>query len=438
MTTDDQEKKPAAKRKKKTRRNGDSRPYKRAADGKWVAVAYLANGKRRPCYGNTSKEAEDKRKKLYAELEAQQPVTVGNTETLGRYLQRWVDVTLTQRVTAGRLARSTADSYSDTVAAHITPHLGKVPIVDLATHHIRTWLIELSVKPSGRARKTLRPGEKKLPPPAVLSTRTQSYAHAVLRKALNDAVDDEVIKRNVCLLVDGPVVEQKEAKTPSKEEALALLGAAAGDRLWAYWLVVLALGLRRGEGLGLRWSNIDLDAGTVKLVKQVTRRRGEKDEATGRRKGGELVETDLKTTASKATMRLPEVAIEALKEHRKAQAAEILASRVWADEDLVFSTTIGTPIEPRNMTRSWEAVCERADVGQFTIHSLRHAAGTYLFAQGLDMKVIQATLRHTRMATTANIYTHLLEEVKDGAATAMNGVLLDLTALRPKKDAGNL
>ncbi len=417
----------------RTRRNRDAKPYKRKDDGKWVAVAYDSLGRRKPCYGNTSKEAADKRKKYYAELEAQQPVTVGNTTTLGRYLDQWINITLAQRVAAGRIEESTLDSYRDNVEKHITPHLGKVPIVDLATHHIRTWLIELSKKPSGRQRRVLRPDETKLPPPVLLSTRTQNYAHAILRKALADAVDDEIIKRNVCLLVDPPVIVRKATRTPTKDEAMDLLAAAAGDRLWAYWLVVLALGLRRGEGLGLRWSNIDLEVGTVKLEKQVTRRRGEKDAVTGIRKG-ELVEKKLKTEASAATLRLPEIVIDALREHRKAQAAEILAARIWADGDLVFGSTVGTKMEPRNMSRAWGLVCDRAGHGQFRIHDLRHAAATYLFAEGLDVKRIQSTLRHSRMATTADLYTHVLEEVRDGAASSMNGVLTGLLA--PRKAQG--
>jgi integrase len=434
MTTPEPTKKPA-KRKPRTRRNRDAKPYLRKADQKWVAVAYDSLGRRKPCYGNTSKEAEDKRKRYYAELEAQQPVTVGNTTTLGKYLEGWVNVTLKQRVAAGRLEEGTLDSYRDNCEKHITPHLGKVPIVDLSTHHIRTWLLELSTKPSGRQRRVLRAGEKTLPPPVLLSTRTQNYAHAILRKALADAVDDEIIKRNVCLLVDPPVIVRKATRTPNKQEAMALLAAAAGDRLWAYWLVVLALGLRRGEGLGMRWTLTDLDEGTTKLEKQIVRRRGEKNETTGVRKG-ELVEKKLKTEVSKATMRLPEMVTEALKEHRKAQAAEILASRVWADEDLVFASTVGTPLEPRNMSRAWDLVCERAGHGSFRIHDLRHAAATFLFAEGLDTKVVQSALRHSRLATTSDIYIEVLEEVRDGATSAMNGVLMNLTAAREKRDVG--
>lgn len=413
-----------AKRKTRTRRNRDARPYRRSSDGKWVAVAYWPNGKRKPCYGDTAEEAEEKRRRFYREIEDQAPVTVGRTDTLEQYLRGpWLTVTLPQRVSAGRLAESTLDSYREKCELHIIPHLGKVPLVELGTVHIRQWLLELAKKSSGRTPKKPAPGEKR-PRPAPLSARTQAYCFAVLRRALNDAVDDELIKNNPMLRVDPPVVEKREADPLTKEEIGKLLGAAAGDRLWAYWVVVLALGLRRGEGLGLRWDDLDLDKGTVRLRASVQRIRGELDEETGRRVG-RLALKGLKTQASKATIALPKSAVEALREHRKAQNAERLAAKVWADKTLVFTTKIGTPIEPRNINRAWNALCDRAGVRRVRVHDLRHAAGSLLLGK-VDLKVIQTTLRHTRLSTTADIYVHVLDDVQREAAEGMDAVLRPL------------
>ncbi|MEV4222379.1 site-specific integrase [Nonomuraea sp. NPDC049725] len=270
-----------------------------------------------------------------------------------------------------------------------------------------------------------------------MSARTIAYCHAVLRKALADAVDDELIGRNVCLLVDAPSVERMEFKPLTKEEAARLLAEAAEDRLWCYWIVLLAFGLRRGEGLGMRWSHVDFEAGTVKLAKSVQRLRGEVDEATGRRRG-KLVEKKLKTSASMGTVAIPKTALQALKEHHKAQAADRLAAEVWRDPDLVFTTGLGTPLEPRNVNRSWYALCKRADIRQgeedrIRIHDLRHACATFLFAEGADIKVIQSVLRHARKSTTEDIYTHVLDEVKRGAADTMDGVLSSLTSPRSRR-----
>jgi integrase len=168
----------------------------------------------------------------------------------------------------------------------------------------------------------------------------------------------------------------------------------------------------------------------------VQRVRGEKDPETGRRKG-QLVEKRLKTEASKATLPVPPTVIEALKLYREAQAAEREQAKVWADPGLVFTTTIGTALEPRNVNRAWDEVCKRAGIGRrVRIHDLRHAAGSYLFAAGAEMKTIQKTLRHTRMATTADIYVHTFEESQRAAAEAMDGVLVDLTKKRREKRAG--
>lgn len=422
-----------AKRKKRTRRNRDARPYQRKSDEKWIAVAYYPNGRRKPCYGDTAAEAEEKRGRFYRELEEQQPITVGRTDTLEKYLLGpWLTTTLPQRVQAGKLAESTPESYRHMVETHIVPHIGRVKLVELTTIHVRGWLLELAKKPSGHTRRKLREGETKLPPPKLISTRTQQYAFAVLRRALNDAVNDEILKRNPLNFVDSPTAEKKEARSLTRDEAKQLLGAAATTRLWAYWLVVLALGLRRGEGLGLRWEDVDLDAETVKLRQSIQRLRGDKDPETGRRKG-RLVSKGLKTEASKATMKLPAFACAALREHKTAQAAEQLAARAWVDKGLVFATTVGTPLEPRNVNRMWGEICDRAEVVRCRIHDLRHATGSFLFADGVDLRVIQGVLRHTRLATTSEIYVHLLEETKDAATASMEGLLIDLTAKRQKE-----
>lgn len=107
----------------------------------------------------------------------------------------------------------------------------------------------------------------------------------------------------------------------------------------------------------------------------------------------------------------------------------------WADKELVFATRVGTPLEPRNVNRAWESICRAAGVRQCRIHDLRHACGTFLYAKGVDLKVIQGVLRHTRLATTSEIYVRLLEEVRGGAADTMDAVLVDLTAERERRRA---
>lgn len=410
----------AKPRRARTRGNRDGRPYKRQ-DGKWVAVGYYPDGKRKPCYGQTSTEAAEKRKQFYAELQAQQPITIGNTLTVRQYMLQWVTVTLPQLMQAGRLDENTLESYQSMSRLHIVPHLGHIKLVELGTNDIRQWLLALAEKPNGNSRRTLRPGETELPPPKKLASSTQARAHTVLRRALAAAVEDELVKRNVCALVKGPAIRQKKTEAPTPAQAAVLLATASDHRLFAYWIIVLALGLRRGEGLGFRWHRIDLDAGTVRLRKQVYRVRVS-DPVTG--KGTSTVkEKDLKTEESRASMQMPPSAVLALRAHRKAQAAERLAAKVWLDDDLVFTDEIGGPLKPGHVLNEWLKVCEQAGVGRWTLRALRHAAATFMFAQGIELKVVQKTLRHTRLSTTADVYTDVLEELRTGATVAMENII---------------
>jgi integrase len=122
-------------------------------------------------------------------------------------------------------------------------------------------------------------------------------------------------------------------------------------------------------------------------------------------------------------MALPALLVEVLRDHRKAQLAQRLTALVWVDDGLVFTTSVGTALEPRNVARSWAALCEKAGVRVVRLHDLRHAAASFALAAGLDMKVIQTMLRHSRMATTADIYAHVLQDVQRAGADRMDGVL---------------
>lgn len=427
-------------RRKRTRGNRDGKPYKHKKG--WCAKAYWPDGKIKYCYGKTAKDAAEKRKKFYAELEEGGPISVGNTTTLAQYLEKvWLAETLPQRVKLGLISPDTLNSYRDSCENHIIPDLGHIRIFELSTSHIRSWHLTMLKKRSKRTPKKTPEGSEP-PQPPLLKRRTVVIHHTALRKALADAVADEIIKRNVAKLVSVPARideldeddEQGQSSKPdrlTKEEAAQLLAASLKDRFWCYWLVVLGLGLRRGEGLGLRWSRVDFEENTVQPQRSVQRVRGDvKDESTGRR-GGKLVAKRLKTKASATTIPAPALVMEALKKHKEEQDAERADAKVWVDEDLVFCTHLGTMLEPRNMNRAWHNVCDRSGIGRrVRIHDLRHALGDLLLAAGVPIKTIQRVLRHTRLATTADIYTELFDEARRAAAEQVNGVLVDLQAFR--------
>lgn len=395
--------------------DGEGSVYQRNSDGKWCAAVTLPSGRRKVVYGATEKEAIKKRRDLLRDVEAGKPVPLGRTPTLAAYLRNWLDGRIAGEVAAGHLRPRTGDSYRDLIESHVLPTpLAQVKINALSTDDVRAWQRVKLAEPSRRTPK----GTVGRP----LSPRTVGIVQAVLRRALNDAVRDELLVRNVAALVRLPAGQTRGAQTATEDELAKVLAVAAEDDLSAIWLTTLGLGLRRGEVLALRWSGIDLDAGTVRIGAQLGRERGEAEPGSARRRG-RLVESPTKTAGSTAVLALPAFVVAVLREHRTEQAGQRLAARVWVDPDLVFTTSVGTAIEPRNLNRSWSAVCARAGVRPLRIHDLRHAAASFAYAAGADPKEIQAQLRHSRLSTTLDVYTAVFESVKQGTADRMDGVL---------------
>lgn len=388
--------------------NNEGSVYQRASDGKWCAAVTLPSGRRKVVYGATEKEAIRERRKLLAAIDAGKPQPAGRTPTLGAYLTRWLDVRIAGEVEAGHLDEATADSYRQMVEGHILPcAIAKVKVNVLSPDDVRAW-----------QRERLKTISKRGKP---FSPRTVGMAHACLRRALNDAMRDEILTRNVAALVPLPSGQSKPVEAPTEAELEKVFVEMMTDSLSVLWFTMLAFGPRRGEALAMRWSLTDLDAGTTKLRKQMRRVRGEVDEETGRRRG-RLVEKDLKTDESRATLGLPTALVEMLREHRRVQVARRLAAKVWLDPDLIFTTSVGTAIEPRNVNRAWSALCDRAAV-KARLHDLRHAAASLAFAEGASVKEVQAMLRHTRESTTSDLYVHVFESVRRGTADRMDGVL---------------
>jgi integrase len=385
--------------------------YQRSSDGVWVGAVSLPNGKRRVVYGRTQREARDKLRQLQRHVDDGYPVHSGRAMTVGQYLEYWLTVVLPARVAAGHMRRTTLDSYDAVVRQNILPTLGKLPLARLSPTHVREWLSELGLRTSARGRP--------------LSARTVAYSHAVLRSALSDAARDELVTRNVATLVKAPRTRGHQVNPLTPDEAKAVLVASADDRLRTLWIVLLALGLRRGEALGLRWSDVDFDEGVVHIRRSLQRVLGDSDPHSGKR-SWRLVETAPKTTGSVAALAMPRLVVETLIEHRQRQVEERLGAKVWVDPDLVYTTPIGTPLDPQNVSHAWVALCGRAGIRRVRLHDLRHSAASFMVAAGVDIKVIQSVLRHSRLATTADIYAHVLAHVQRDAADRIDGVLRGL------------
>ena len=208
--------------------------------------------------------------------------------------------------------------------------------------------------------------------------------------------------------VEKPRVPRHEIRPPEPAELVRLVEAAeaAGDRLALLWALAIYSGCRQGELLGLTWSDVDLDRGTLSVRRTLQRVR-----ATVPQFG------EPKSATSRRTVRLPAVATAALRAQKARQAEERLAEAAWADYGLVFSTHMGTPLMWRNVIGAFKAALKRAGlVETIRFHDLRHAHATLMLRAGVPLKVASGRLDHSSVGITADLYQHLADDLDTDAA----------------------
>jgi integrase len=370
------------------RANGEGTIFQRK-DGRWVGEAFvlLPNGgrDRRTVYGKTRAEVHEKVTALVRQ--AQQGIVAPNIRlTVEQYLTSWLE-----EVARRTVRPRTYQNYELIVRRHIVPAIGRVRMNRLAAADVRRLLNRAADRD--------------------YSPSTVRHIHAVLRVALEQAVRDDLLPRNVARLVQGPKKRTAPIVPLDVAEARRLLNEAREDRLYALWAVALGVGLRKGEALGLGWHAVDLDAGVLRV------------ERTLQRIGGALRLDEPTTERSKRTVRLPAVCVEALRRHQERQAEERAAAHYWVDTGLVFTTKIGTAIDPRNVNRWLAELCSRAGVRSIRPHDLRHTCASLLLAQGVPARVVMEILGHSQIAVTMDIYSHVLPAMQDDAAERMDGAL---------------
>ena len=171
------------------------------------------------------------------------------------------------------------------------------------------------------------------------------------------------------------------------------------------------LGLRRSEALGLHWSDVDLDKGTLRISRGL------------QRAGGELRELPTKTPRSRRTVPLPPFVVQALRAHREGQAAERERAWHWEDTPYVFTSTVGTPIEPRTLTRTFHALCERHGLRRVRLHDLRRSCVSLLLAVGVSPRVVMEIVGHSAIEMTMNVYGHVSLDNQRAALDLLNAQL---------------
>ena len=289
------------------------------------------------------------------------------------------------------MAYSTYVRYEGIVNNHLKPALGHRKLKDLTRVEVRRLYNE-----KGKA----------------LSARSVDYIHATLQMSLSQAVRDDLIPRNVAV-GERPRSSRnrKEAKALSPTQVKALLTAARGSRNEALYVVAFHTGLRQGELLGLKWTDIDLDTGklSVRRSLKVTE--------------GGLEFGPPKNKASRRSVPLNKTAVAALRAHRLRQNEERLRSPAWRDASLVFPNRIGGPTDHNNLYyREYKPLLERAGLAGegFTFHTLRHTLATALFMKREHPKVVQSLLGHSSITQTMDTYSHLMDGIGGDAVDGLD------------------
>jgi integrase len=340
----------------------------------------LDGPKRKYVYGR--KYGDVQRKLAEAMGDAARGIVVDDKNlTVSEYLDRFLE-----DVQRGSVRESTYSRDKYLITNHVKPALSRVNLKNLSAMHLQ------------RLYREKRDAE--------LSASTVQKIHHVLHKALAQAVRWDLIARNPTDNVKAPTPTPKEMRPLASSEARKLLEAAGGDRLEALYLLAIHTGMRRGELLGLKWADVDLENATVRVRRTLTR------------KGTGYVLGVPKSKHSRRTVRLTQKAVEALRSHRARQAEEKLrVGGLYQDQGLVFARERGGIINPSNLRqRSFMPLLERAELPPITFHDLRHTCASLLFQQNIHPKFVQELLGHASVAITLDTYSHMLPGMDSEAA----------------------
>jgi len=373
------------------RGNGEGSIYQRSSDGRWFGIVNMGSDSqgrliRRSVSARTRTEVVDKMKTLQRQVDdgLQAPDA---QMTVAQLLDRWYSGVLRHQV-----ALSAADNYKSIADNHIRPSLGRKKVANLTPAEVDR-LISQKIDEG-------------------LAVSTVKRIRSILAQVLDQAMRWGCVNRNVAQLTRGPKEQRREGRTLTPAQAREFLNSLRGHRNEALYALMLSTGIRRGETLGLRWTDIDLDAGVMKVSRQL------------KREGGQLVISDTKTARSRRALDLPAPMVASLRAHRARQAAEQLAlGEAWEDSGHVFTTTIGTPIDPRNFYREFKVVCKKAGLGDWHPHELRHSAASLMLAQGVKLQVVSEVLGHSSIRMTSDVYGHILAPDRKAAAEAMGTAL---------------
>ncbi len=376
-------------RKPKGRGNGEGSVFKRSGERTkpWVAQITLENGKPTVIgYFKTETEAIAAKNKALRELE--QNVWVANSrQALGEYLNYWLE-----DVHRSSLKVTTYVTYRRVLDLHLIPSLGHIQIQKLTVHHLQLFYSDLL--------QTLKAGRIR-------------YIHAVLHTALNHAIKEGLITRNISQSVQLPRRKQPDLQVLTLEQAAQLIEATSEDRFKMLLTLAITTGMRQGEILGLKWQDIDWEKQQLQVRRSIARLKGQG-----------IVEIEPKTTHSRRKIALPLFVMELLKEYKTRQEGiRLQAGDLWQNNDLVFCVWHGGHIHPSFLDRVFQRFLKTAGLAHIRFHDLRHSAVTILLEMGVPAQVVQEIAGHSNISTTLGIYGHVLPGQQAKAVNHWDGRL---------------
>jgi integrase len=371
--------------------------------GSWTVIVDLGpdpvTGRRRQHWKTVrgpKREAEAELAKLIHERSTGIEQPTGH-ETVAEYLDRWL-----RDYVATNTAPKTEQTYREIAKRHLVPAFGALELVALRPAHIQAFY--------GRMLRSGRVDGK-----GGLSARSVLRYHQVIHAALHQAVRWQLLVRNPADAVEPPRAERREVMGLKPGQVRALFAAADMTPIGHLVRTAVLTGLRRGELLGLRWSDVDMDR-AVLHVQQTAQR------ITGRG----VIFRQPKTRLSRRAVALSPDAVAVLRAHRREQLEErLLAGPAYGDRDLVFASAIGTSLEAGTITRTWTRILAVAGVGHVRWHDLRHAHATLLLRQGVHPKIVSERLGHASVGITLDTYSHVLPGLQAAAAAALDLALAE-------------
>jgi integrase len=373
------------------RGNGEGTIFQRSSDKRWMGVLQLGYGPtgrpiKKSVSGKTRAEVLKKFKELQRTLDDGLPAP-DKSVTVTRLLESWNLDVLSHQVSA-----TAANHYMSIARNHIIPTIGRKKLIELTTSDVDRMIS-----------KKIAQG---------LSASTVRRIRSVLAQAIDQGIRWGWVNRNVATLARAPKSVRSEGRTLTVDEARRFLHQLEGHRLETLFTLMLMTGLRRGETLGLQWTDLDTKKGVLTVRRQL------------QREGDGLVTRDTKTQRSRRVVNLPAQMLDLLKSHRHEQeVARKALGPAWIDSGFIFTTPLGGPLDPRNLLRAFKKVCIEAGLGDWHLHELRHSAASLMLAQGVKLQVVSEVLGHSSIRMTADVYGHILDPDRRSAAAAMADVI---------------